>query len=173
MTPITKEWDRVVATLENNIAAFQKELDQPIIDATAKSVSAEIRSHFKGLKTGERVSAIQAAIEAGDESTVAAVCGAPSYLSGLDPELQASLKREWSERQNPKLAKRLRAVTAAHDHLLKRGSLLIGEWQKGVGVIEETREGPNGRRIVTKTIRASDIRAKKNRANEAFVLPTN
>jgi hypothetical protein len=50
---------------------------------------------------------------------------------------------------------------------------MLREWQKAVGVLEETKEGPNGRRIVTRRVLPSELRKKKTKADERFVLPAN
>lgn len=173
MTQVTQQWDKLSTTLENNIAEFQKELSAPIVAKASQMVSGEIRSHFKNLKVSERVSAVQAAIEAGDEVTCSSVFGAPAYLSGLSQEMHREFTRQWQERVNPLVAKRLRAVVAARDYVERTGPLVLREWHKAVGVIEETQEVRNGRRVVTRRVTASEIRTKKAAADARFALPTN
>jgi hypothetical protein len=173
MTTVTKQWDKTTSTLENNIAAFEKELSAPIIAKASQMVSGEIRSHFKSLKVGERVAAIQDAIEARDEVTCSSLFGAPAYLSGLTEEMHREFTRRWQERMNPLVAKRLRAVVAAKDYVDRTGPLMLKEWHKAVGVIEETREDRSGRKIVVRRITASEIRKKKASADERFALPAN
>jgi hypothetical protein len=173
MTAVTKQWDQISSTLENNIAQFEKELSAPIIAKASQMVSGEIRSHFKNLQIGERVTAIQAAIEARDEVTCSSLFGAPAYLSGLTDEMHKQFTRQWQERINPLVGKRLRAVTAARDYIDRTSGLMLKEWQKAVGVLEETSEGPNGRRIVTRRVTASEIRRKKTKADQRFAFLPN
>lgn len=113
------------------------------------------------------------AIAAGDEVTCASVFGAPAYLSGLDDEMHKAFTWQWQERSNPLVAKRLRAVTAAKDYIDRTGPVMLKEWQKAVGVTEESQRDRNGRKIVTRRITPSEIRLKKTRADARFALPTN
>ena len=173
MTTITQQWDRTASTLKNNIEQMEKELAAPIVAKASQMVSGEIRSHFKSLKVGERVAAIQAAIEARDEVTCSSLFGAPAYLCGLTDEMHKQFTRKWQEEVNPLVAKRLRAVNAALDYVDRTGPLMLREWHKAVGVLEETKEGPNGRKIVVRRVLPSEIRKKKTSADVRFVIPTN
>ena len=173
MTTITQQWDRTASTLKNNIEQMEKELAAPIVAKASQMVSGEICSHFKSLKVGERVAAIQAAIEARDEVTCSSLFGAPAYLCGLTDEMHKQFTRKWQEEVNPLVAKRLRAVNAALDYVDRTGPLMLKEWHKAVGVLEETQEGRNGRRIVTRRVLPSELRKKKTKADERFVIPTN
>ena len=173
MATVTKQWDKIASTLGNNIAQFEQELSAPIIAKASQMVSGEIRSHFKSLKVGERVGAVQAAIDARDDATCSSLFGAPAYLSGLTEDMHKQFTRKWQEKMNPVAAKRLRAVVAARDYIDRTGPLMLKEWQKAVGVIEETHDGPNGRRIVVRRVTASEIRKKKNFADERFAFPVN
>jgi hypothetical protein len=173
MTAITQQWDRTADTLRNNIAQMEKELTAPIVAKASQMVSGEIRSHFKNLKVGERMAAIQAAITNRDEVTCSSLFGAPGYLCGLTDEMHREFTRKWQEEVNPLVAKRLRAVTAALDYVDRTGPLMLKEWRKAVGVLEETKEGPNGRKIVVRRVLPSELRKKKTKADERFVIPTN
>ena len=173
MTPVTKQWDKITGTLENNIAQFEKELSAPIVAKASQMVSGEIRSHFKSLKVSERVAAVQDAINARDEVTCSSLFGAPAYLSGLTEEMHREFTRQWQERINPLVAKRLRAVTAARDYVERTGPLMLKEWHKAVGAIEETREDRSGRKIVVRRVLPSELRKKKASADARFALPTN
>ncbi|URD61826.1 hypothetical protein M8312_04760 [Sphingomonas sp. KRR8] len=173
MSTVTKQWDQIASTLANNIAQYEKELSAPIIAKASQMVSGEIRSHFKSLPQSERVSAVQAAIRAGDEVTCSSLFGAPAYLSGLNEEMHREFTRLWQEKVNPLVAKRLRAVSAAHEYVERTGPLMLKEWHNAVGVIEETREDRSGRRIVVGRSTASAIRKKKASADQRFALPAN
>jgi len=106
------------------------------VSQSSQMVSGEIRAHIKGLKTGERLAAISQAIRDGDSVVASAVLGAPAMLSGLDEEMKQILLREYHEKFNPGLAKRLRAVTAARDLIDGRLGVLKKEVAKAVGTIK-------------------------------------
>ena len=173
MATVTKQWDKTASTLRNNIAQFEQELSAPIVAKASQMVSGEIRSHFKSLKVGDRIAGVQAAIDARDEATCSSLFGAPAYLSGLTEEMHKHFTRKWQEKINPVTTKQLKAVVAARDYLDRTGPLMLNEWQKAVGVIEETQDGPNGRRLVVRRVTASEIRKKKNFADERFAFPAN
>ena len=148
----------------------EQELAAPLEQKASQMVSGELRAHFKAMKPGERMAGVQAAIDTGDEVVVSAVLGAPAMLSGLTTDMQAALRQQWNEKANPVGAKRLRAMTAAKAYLDRCGGIVLKEWHDAVGVIEETKEGRNGRRIVARRITAAEIRAQKTKADSAFVL---
>jgi hypothetical protein len=129
-------WDTASANLNDKVAVWEKEMTKEVVSKASQQVSSEVRAHMKGLKTGERMAAISQAIRDGDEVVASAVLGAPAMLSGLDDEMKGILLREYHERFNPALAKRLRAVTAARDLIDGRMGVLKKEVAKAVGTIK-------------------------------------
>lgn len=129
-------WDTASSTLNAKVEAWEKEMTKAVESKASQMVSSEIRAHFKGLKLGERMAAISQAIRDGDEVVASAVLGAPGMLSGIDDELKPHLVREYHERFNPAMAKRLRAVTAARDLIDGRMGVLKKEVAKAVGTIK-------------------------------------
>ncbi|MDX8513597.1 hypothetical protein [Mesorhizobium captivum] len=60
--------------------------------------SNEIRTHFKAMKDGDRLSLALKAIETGDKETMAALLIGPAYLSGLKDEQQTMLRNQMAEK---------------------------------------------------------------------------
>ena len=169
-TQIAKRFDSAAANLKTVIGGIEREFAAPIESKAAGTIAAEIRAHVKGLKTSERMAFVQAAIQDGDQRTATAILGAPSYLSGLDRDLQTTLTRIYHEHHEPVKAKRLRAAQAGLELIENRGGLVHTQLAKAIGCIEVTQEGPNGRRIVTRRIFAKELKDKKSAAEAAFVL---
>ena len=171
MNKVFGSWSRAVDTLNNNIAAMEKDLYAPVEQRATASMASEIRRHFASLEQGPRMNALRKAIEAGDATTATAVLGAPAYLSGLDPDLHAEYLRDWHNAQRPVEAKKLRAMRAAADMLNNRYQLLTKAVEKAVGVHEEYREDRQGRRVLVRTWTAGEIRNRVKASNERFAVP--
>lgn len=171
MNRVYNSWSRAVDVLNNNIAAMDKELNAPVESKASRTMATEIRQHFANLEMGPRMNALRKAIESGDEMTATAVLGAPSYLSGLDPDLHAEYLRDWHEAQNPVEAKKVRAMRAAADMLNNRYALLKKEVEKAVGVHEEYHEDRQGRRVLARTWTAGEIRNRVKASKERFAVP--
>ena len=136
--------DKVHSNMRSGCALIEAALAAPVEASAAQSVAAEIRSYVKSLseavgsQTDKRVRQsavgfVQAAIQNGDTKTATSVLGAPAYLSGLSPEMHASLLRMYHEKQNPTASKRLRAMQSAMAMIQDRGALIHGELAKLVG----------------------------------------
>ena len=109
-------------------------LTTPLENASAAgTLNEEVRRHVKSLSTSERSTFMQDANARGDERTLVAVLGAPSYLSGLSPEAQALYTRQYHERKHPETAARLKVMQTAYDMLNKRSGLVMGEIEKAIG----------------------------------------
>lgn len=152
---VARQMDGAKANLDRSIAALEAQLTGPITAKAAQSVSAEIRSFAKGLATSERLSFMQRAIASGDETTITALLGAPSYLSGIDTKTQEVFTRLWHERNSPEIANRVKAMKGARDLVMDRGALLHGQFEKAVGAAPH---------------KVAALRAAKTSAEQAFVL---
>lgn len=150
-----RQLDSAKANLDRSIGALEEQLSGPVTSKAAHGVSAEIRAHVKGLKTGERMSFLQDAIANGDDVSASAVLGSPAYLSGIDPNTQTVLTRLYHERTSPAVAKRVSVMKAARDLIMDRGGLLFKELERAVG------QSPQ---------KVAALRAAKNEAERAFVL---
>jgi hypothetical protein len=104
-----------------------------VTEKAAASVAQEIRSFVRTMDTPERHDFIRQALEKGDEATMSSLLGAPSYLSGLTDEFQASYTRLFRERVAPDKAKRLRVMQAARDMIERNAPLFFPELTKAVG----------------------------------------
>ncbi len=133
MERITREFDKVSGNLGKTIASLEKDLNTPIESRTGNQVASEVRAHCKALATGERIGFVQRAINGGDETTITALLGAPAYLSGLTPDLQATYTKLYREKNSPEVAKRLRVLNAAKEMLDNRCGLVFIELDKAVG----------------------------------------
>ena len=90
-------------------------------------VASEIRSFIRS-KDAEGASVVTAAINAGDETTIKAVLSAPAYLSGLTPEVHAALRGMPEAKLAPRATARVKAATAAIEHLQGVGSSAFRRW---------------------------------------------
>ena len=98
---ITKSFDVTRSNLEKGIAMLEQQLAAPIESKAAQSISAEIRAYAKNLSNEKRHAFIQQAIDEGDHTSVAALLGAPAYLSGLDANFHPLLERAQRARGCP------------------------------------------------------------------------
>jgi len=83
------------------------------------------------------------------------VLGAPSYLSGFDPKMQAVLLRAYHEKHNPAQSDRLKAMQAAKGLIEAHAGKVFGELERAVGVPPH---------------KARALREAKTNAEKAFVL---
>jgi hypothetical protein len=154
-TKISKSFDVTRSNLEKGIAMLEQQLAAPIESKAAQSISAEIRAYTKNLPSEQRHKFIQEAIDAGDHTTVAALLGAPAYLSGLDGNFQQTYTRFWNERSAPEVAQRLKAMRGAKQMIEERAGLVFKELEKAVGAPPH---------------KAAALRQAKTNAEKAFVL---
>lgn len=130
---VAKRFDAVTKTLNTIVEGIETELNAPIEVKAADTLASEIRSHVKGLPTGERMTFVQQAIEADDRRTAESILGAPAFLSGLDADMQAVLTRMFHAKHNPLKEKRLKAAKAGLELIEKRQGLVFTELEKAVG----------------------------------------
>lgn len=152
---ITKSFDVTRSNLEKGIAMLEQQLAAPIESKAAQSISAEIRAYAKNLPSEKRHAFIQQAIDEGDHTSVAALLGAPAYLSGLDANFQETYTRFWNERSAPEVAQRLKAMKGAKQMIEERAGLVFKELEKAVGAPPH---------------KAAALRQAKTNAEKAFVL---
>lgn len=154
----TRAFDKASANMRSGIANIEKELTAPVQARAAQTIATEIRAHIKGTKSP--VDFVMAAIRNGDHDSVNAALGAPAYLSGLEPAMQATLTRMYHEAHNPVAAKRLRAMRAAADLLDQRGGLILAGIEQAVGVYED----PKSKR----KYHPQELRAMRDKSTQAF-----
>jgi hypothetical protein len=152
---LAKKFDSATANLTRVVEGLERDLSQPIEGKGVGAMAGEIRSYVHSLPEGQRMGFIQKAIDSGDERTVGAVLGGVPYLSGITPEMQAVLLRQYHEKTNPRAAKQLRAAKAGLELLGERGGLIFKEMEKGVGA---------------KQAKVQQLRAAKAAAEKSFVV---
>ena len=152
---LAKKFDSATANLTRVVEGLERDLSQPIEGKGVGAMAGEIRTYVHSLPEGQRMGFIQKAIDAGDERTVGAVLGGVPYLSGITPEMQAVLLRQYHEKTNPRAAKQLRAAKAGLELLGERGGLIFKEMEKGVGA---------------KQAKVQQLRAAKAAAEKSFVV---
>jgi hypothetical protein len=146
---LSKKFDALNAALTKQVDHFEQLLTQPLEVKAALPIAKEIRAHLKELESGDRVTFLHKAIQAGDEKTISSALGAPSYLSGLTDDMSKVLTRMWHARNSPDVAHKLNAVTSARDYVQTNAPLLFGEIEKSVGANAQT----------VRALRAGDKRA--------------
>ena len=162
-------WDTASSSLNKRVDVWEKEMTKEVTSKASQMISSEIRAHFKSLANdGQRHAAFTQAINAGDEVTASAVLGAPAMLSGFDEDMKALLLREYHERFNPDMAKRLRAVTAARDLIDGRIGVLRKELAKAVGTIKIKGNTFDMHGQFSGEITPAQIRAKKAKSDKPF-----
>lgn len=133
MANLAKASFALLGNLEKGIAHIEAELSAPISAKAAATVATDIRNHAKAMNTKDRHDFIQEALESRDEVTISSILGAPSYLSGLTKELQATYTRLWHERTSPDMAKRLRAFVGAQALIQRNMPILAQQLEMAVG----------------------------------------
>lgn len=123
-------WDKLHAGINH----IDKQLSEPMEQqAGTGTINGEIRAHAKALKTDERNKLIANALQSGDSKTVAAILGAPAYLSGLHEVEQERYTRMYHEATNPDLTKRLEVMQQAKEKLEQARPVIFKELEKAVG----------------------------------------
>jgi hypothetical protein len=134
---LLRKMDTALAYTTKAADHIERELSVPLTSKAALNVAQEIRAHAKSLD-GKQADFLRERIMAGDELTVSALLGAPSYLSGMTDDAQAVFTRMWHEQQNPTQASRLKLLRATADKIQSHGPLVMLEMQKAVGADSAT-----------------------------------
>ena len=79
---VAKRFDSAAANLKTVIGGIEKEFAAPIESKAAGTIAQEIRAHVKGMKTGERMAFVQAAIKDGEPPT----CVVARVVNGYTPD---------------------------------------------------------------------------------------
>jgi hypothetical protein len=80
-----------------------------------------------------RTKFVNEAMKTRDVKSLAAVLGAHSHLSGLNPEMQLAWTRQWNEMSYPEASKRLTTTRKARALLEERGPLVFAQVTKALG----------------------------------------
>lgn len=133
MVRVTNAFDTAHRNISSAAQALEAALSAPLENVTHSPLSQEIRSHVKTMKPDERRLFVTNAIERGDVKTLTATLGAPSFLSGLDPELHQHFTRVYREKTAPAETRRLGAYRKALELIETRGPLVFAEMEKAQG----------------------------------------
>lgn len=158
---VTKSTDAALGLLKKTIASERAELSKPLAAAVNPELGREIRAHVKAMKSAERLGFLQAKAKAGDVTTLSAVLKAPSYLSGVEPELLSTLNNELNRALNPQAVKRLSMLEKAEEKLSHGGAIFIASTERAIGV----------KRGVVDRLRQQQGRARKSLAALGAALP--
>lgn len=129
---LLRKLDAALANTTKAAEHIERELSLPVESKASLGIAAEIRAHAKSLGKGQ-MDFVRGLIEAGDDLSVSAVLGGPSYLSGLTDDMRTVLTRMWHERQNPALVQRLTLLRATAEKIERDGPLVFREMEKAVG----------------------------------------
>lgn len=133
----TRAFDRTAASVDRRVAsmrgardALAARLSEALADPAAATpqgiaIAQEVRAHFRALGADERHAFLSAAVEAGDRRTVAALLSAPPYLSGMTPEVAASLRSRAADRWAPVESAQARALERAVDRVIDASRALV------------------------------------------------
>ncbi|WP_126665528.1 hypothetical protein [Croceibacterium ferulae] len=129
---LLRRFDVATANITKAAEHIERELSVPVESKASLNVASEIRAHSRSLDS-KAVDFVRERINSGDDLSVSAVLGAPSYLSGLSDEMRTVLTRQWHERQNPALVQRLTLMRATLDKLNTDAGKVFIEMEKAVG----------------------------------------
>jgi hypothetical protein len=125
---------RAERDLRARIAHTESELTKPLVErAGMGTLNAEVRAHFKGLDRPERTRLLREAMERGDGATLEAVLGGQYFLSGLTEIDHQHFVREYHERSNPQLVRRLDLMNRFLGEIERNGQVVIDQFDKAVG----------------------------------------
>jgi hypothetical protein len=94
------QWDGVKADLKRERSRVEGELQRAANLKVNPDYRNAIVGVFSGMKTEERMAAIQQAIAEGDGGTIATLLEAPSIVTSLTAEQRAAIKAQMYERAN-------------------------------------------------------------------------
>jgi hypothetical protein len=138
MPVATRKIDGATASIGKAVAAQEAELKQPITEGARGPFAAEVRAYARGLNTSERLKFFNAAVNSGDMAALGACLGAPAYLSGLAPEMVATLTEQANRKRNPLVVKRIALLKGALDRLEAASGVYMRNIEQIVGVREAT-----------------------------------
>lgn len=113
--------DREHTRLSERANALEASLNAPMEASAAGTLATEIRAHVKLLPTSDRSTFLAEAMQRGDVKSLAAVLGAPAYLSGLEPAMVQHYTRLYREATAPVAVRKL-AVTRKVMAVLERAA---------------------------------------------------
>lgn len=160
LSAVTTMLDNTSKRMTTTITALQKDLTRAVKEEGGKQVSGEVRAHIKAAGN-DRIKLLEQAVADKDTEVLSAVCGAPPMLSGITKEMHEFLTLRYNEIVKPETANRLKALTAARDHIESRGALVLREMTKAVGTIPITEQDKAGVTRIVGKITPQQVREKR------------
>ncbi len=167
LTAVTTMLDGTSKRFTTTINALQKDLTSAVKEEGSKMVSGEVRAHIKAAGP-DRIKLLEQAVADKDTEVLSAVCGAPPMLSGITKEMHEFFTIRYNEMVKPETAKRLKALTAAREHIDNRGPLVLREMVKAVGTIPVTIQDKAGITRIVGKITPHEVRAKRNASQAVY-----
>lgn len=130
---IARSFDTAHNALTQGIAHIEKELTQPLENATGSPLAKEIRDHVKGLPEKERGEFLAIAIRDNDQLVITSLLGSPHYLSGLPKSIHDYQLRKYRENTKPELVGRQAAMRAALDLIHRRATRIHAHVESAMG----------------------------------------
>lgn len=166
LAAVTTKIDGAVKNMTRSIDALTADMNSSVKEQAGKMVAGEVRALMQ--KSADRVGLLEKAVDDKDLEVLSSVCGAPPMLSGLSKEMHAHFTRLYNEMTKPETAKRLKALTAARDHLNQRGSLVLREMTKAVGTVPIITQDKAGVSHISGHIKPADVRAKRDASRSVY-----
>jgi hypothetical protein len=136
----SKKFDHIQATfskahenLHKAVEMMETELSKPIVAAaTGSAQMAELRGVLRTMNPEKRNSAIEAAVQSGDQTVVDAVLGVHPLTSEVDPKLHQLWTRRVHEKRNPDVVRRLAATKKAIEVLTRAAPIALESVEKAM-----------------------------------------
>lgn len=167
LAAVTTKIDGAVKNMTRSIDALTADMKSAVKELAGKQVSGEVRAHIKAAGP-DRIKLLEQAVADKDTEVLSSVCGAPPMLSGISKEMHEFFTLRYNEMTKPETAKRLKALTAARDHLNERGGLVLREMMKAVGTVPIITQDKAGISRISGHIRPQDVRAKRNASRDVY-----
>ena len=136
---VLRRFDLAARDLAANISHTESELMKPLTEqAGLGTLNTEVRAYVRGLDHKEREAFLKGALERDDTTSLTAVLGGPSYLSGLTELDQAHFTRAYHEKKRPDLVGRLDAMRRFEERLHAARPVLFAQFAKAVGADART-----------------------------------
>lgn len=136
-----KQRDRVLKRLalaerdlRSNILHVEAKLMEPLTErAGLGSLNGEVRAFVRGLDRSEREAFMRDALDRDDEPTLTALLGAQHFLSGLTPTDRDHYLRQYHERKQPQLVRRLDVMQQVLDKFERNVPIVHAQFDRAVG----------------------------------------
>ncbi len=149
----TTSFERVARVVDARLATLRKTREElarrvesalaepSLASTTGAAIASETRSFLRSLDPGKRTTTLADAVTSGDKGTVAAVLGAPLFLSGLTAEQGAALREQAARRFAPRDDAQLRAVDAAMNSVMGASTSFVDRYMKAL----RQKDSPRGK----------------------------